>query len=604
MSLQADRAALPNLSLSFIGRLRERFGVGKIRRKILGGYVLSIAIACIGATTARIVERHANERVEEQAATLRARAALLGEMDIAILELHDGQNRLLAHINNPEKLQKRLERLAIDISVVQRDLEVLEVWLLQEKQESKSGLQNHAVRVQEERLREWLPQSRAAIRAYVRQLQVIVEPLTDTNIAPDRREEGKIALADFGSSAISREVGDRTDAITDIAAAYTRAKDEIVRKAYEDVDALANAIVTIGLSTSALLGISIAVVLSSAIARPLEITNAIAKRVMEEGNFELQVPVQTKDEAGQLAHSFNQLVFQVAKTLQEIKAAQAQLVQSEKMSGLGKLAAGLAHEINNPVSFVKGNISHVSDYTNDLLELLAMYDAACPEPPAAIRDRIDEIDLPFLKEDLPKSLNSMRLGAERIHQIVLSMRAFSRTDEAGIKEMDVHEGIDSTLAILNSQLEGRIAVEKRYGCLPQICCYPVQINQVFMNLLSNAIDAVKERPQGNDRRIEIVTEVESGKNTAFPPGDRIRAIVRDTGPGIPPEVRDRIFEPFFTTKPVGSGTGLGLSISYEIVRKHGGTIVANSEPGKGTEFVVTLPVLSAGKTNALQPARS
>ena len=605
ISFNPDRyTSLDNPLLSPIGRFQKLLGAGRIRGKILSGYVLSIAIACIGATTARIVEEYANELVEERAETLQERAALLNEMDIALLELHGSQSRLLARIDNPEKLQNHLNRLTTDASLVKLYLEELDNWLAREEAEEAEGklnLQSSAIGAQEKQLQAWLPQSQATIREYTRQLRAIAEPLTDKNIGIDRREDSKIALVRFGASPIFSEFGDRTDELTAIARAYIKAKDDVVHKAYEGVEELESIVMAIGLSIAAFLGILMAVLLSGAISRPLEVTNAIAKRVTKEGNFELQAPVVTRDEAGQLANSLNQLICQVARMLQEIKAAQAQLVQSEKMSSLGKLAAGLAHEINNPVSFIQGNVSYINEYTTDLLELLEMYRKTYPEPPRMIRDRIEEIDLSFLEKDLPESLQSIHVGAERIHQIVLSMRIFSRLDEAGVKEVDLHEGIDHTLIILNSQIEGQIEIEKNYGSLPTVFCHPVQINQVFMNLLSNAIDALKDRAEGSEKRIEIVTEMEDG--TASPQESRVRVKIRDTGPGIPPGVRDCIFDPFFTTKPVGSGTGLGLSTSYEIVRKHGGTIVANSEPGKGAEFVVTLPVRSVEETETLQRSR-
>ena len=275
---------------------------------------------------------------------------------------------------------------------------------------------------------------------------------------------------------------------------------------------------------------------------------------------------------------------------------QAQLVQSEKMSSLGQLVAGVAHEINNPVSFIFGNIIYAKDYTNDLLKILELYRAAYPTATAEIEAELQECDLDFIREDLPKLMDSMEVGADRIQEIVKSLRTFSRLDEAAFKAVNVHAGIDSTLMILAHRLKPKreytgISVIKEYGNLPQVECYSGQLNQVFMNLLSNAIDALEEKAnniQSDDARspvstIKIRTEVVEG--------DRVKIAIVDSGTGIPESVQQRLFDPFFTTKPVGKGTGLGLAISYEIVvEKHQGKLECNSELGVGTEFAIEIPI--------------
>ncbi len=288
---------------------------------------------------------------------------------------------------------------------------------------------------------------------------------------------------------------------------------------------------------------------------------------------------------------------------QAMQKTQAQLVQAEKMSSLGQLVAGVGHEINNPVNFIYGNISHVSDYVKGLLKLLNLYQQRCPNPDAEIQELVEEIDLEFLVEDLPKVLASMKMGTDRIRQIVQTLRNFSRLDEAEVKPVNIHEGIDSTLVILQHRLRAKperpaIEIIKEYGDLPEVECYAGQLNQVFMNILSNGIDALHARD--SDRSLE---EIKSNPSTItirtqtrdFPgccaSRSWVRICIQDNGPGMSAAVRERLFEPFFTTKPVGSGTGLGLSISYQIVvDKHGGTIQCFSEPGKGAEFVIDIPM--------------
>lgn len=302
---------------------------------------------------------------------------------------------------------------------------------------------------------------------------------------------------------------------------------------------------------------------------------------------------------------------ELAETLRDLQQTQTQLIQSEKMASLGQLVAGVAHEINNPVNFIHGNLSHVSDYIRDLMELVELYQQQCPPNPA-IQALQDEIDLEFLIEDLPRVLSSMKVGTERIRQLVLSLRNFSRLDEAESKLADIHDGLDSTLLILQHRLKARtdrlgIQVVKEYGQLPLVECYPAQLNQVFMNLLSNAIDALEEAngsglgengkndpsalPDAPCPTIWIRTEVIEGDSLRDKSASRAVIRIADNGPGMPPAVRDRIFDPFFTTKPIGKGTGLGLSISYQIVvEKHGGVIQCISRSGEGTEFRIEIPI--------------
>ncbi|MEM7066171.1 MAG: PAS domain S-box protein [Cyanobacteria bacterium P01_B01_bin.77] len=285
--------------------------------------------------------------------------------------------------------------------------------------------------------------------------------------------------------------------------------------------------------------------------------------------------------------------------LTQLQKTQSQLVQSEKMSSLGQMVAGVAHEINNPVSFIYGNLTHAKDYTQDLVHLVDSYQRHYPEAHPAIQTTIDNIELEFLKQDLPKLFQSMEVGTERIREIIKSLRMFSRLDEADIKQVDLHDGIDSTLTILQTRLRAQpwrpqIQVIKEYGNLPQIECYAGQLNQVFMNLLSNAVDALEERDHDRTWQqmeaipstIEIRTRL-LGQLT--PPAIAIAII--DNGPGIAQQVSDHLFNPFFTTKPVGKGTGLGLSISYQIITEtHGGTITYDSTLGQGTTFTITLPI--------------
>ncbi|MBW4563787.1 MAG: PAS domain S-box protein [Mojavia pulchra JT2-VF2] len=283
---------------------------------------------------------------------------------------------------------------------------------------------------------------------------------------------------------------------------------------------------------------------------------------------------------------------QLQQTLDQLTNTQAQLIQTEKMSSLGQLVAGVAHEINNPVNFINGNIIHAKEYIQQLLELLELYQKQYPQPTAAIEEVIESIDLEFLVEDLKKLLDSMKMGSDRIRNIVLSLRNFSRLDEAEMKAVDIHSGIDSTLMILQNRFTSKsepsqIKLSKEYGQLPLIECYVGQLNQVFMNIITNALDALEESmvngKMAENPQITIRTELLNS--------DWVAIEIADNGPGISEKVKQRLFDPFFTTKPIGKGTGLGMSISYQIIaEKHQGKLQCISSSGKGAKFIIEIPI--------------
>jgi two-component system, NtrC family, sensor kinase len=330
-------------------------------------------------------------------------------------------------------------------------------------------------------------------------------------------------------------------------------------------------------------------------------TEAVAR-----GEFDIALDRDREDEVGRLARSFTSMAEQLQAsfcqlsrnnedletqvkirtqeletTLTDLQQTQSQLIQSEKLSSLGEMVAGIAHEVNNPIGFVDGNLQHAERYLNQLLEHIQLYESE-KLTSDAITDHAEAIDLEFLQQDLPKLLNSMQIGTDRIRNIVNSLRNYARNDATQLQEADLHDGLDSTLIILHHRLKENpgnpIAIERHYGTLPLVHCYPGLLNQVFMNLISNAIDALDTTPNPT---ITIHTDVND---------DEILIQISDNGPGIPESYQSQIFESFFTTKPVGKGTGLGLSISHQIItERHQGKIICESMPTQGTTFTLRLP---------------
>ncbi len=294
---------------------------------------------------------------------------------------------------------------------------------------------------------------------------------------------------------------------------------------------------------------------------------------------------------------------QLEEALQELQKAQSQMIQTEKMSSLGQLVAGVAHEINNPVSFIHGNLMYLEQYVGDLLRMISLYQKRHPSDDPEIKALAKEIDLEFLTGDLPKMLGSMKVGTDRIRDIVLSLRNFSRMDQSEFKVVDIHEGIESTLLILQHRLYARddnpgIEIFREYGDLPLVECSAGQLNQVFMNILVNAIDAIESSyisPPNTPPEFQYLYSPDLSKKiiiqTKLINNSWIQISIADNGMGMTEETKQYIFNPFFTTKAIGKGTGMGLSISYQIItEKHNGKIECISQLYTGTKFIIEIPI--------------
>ena len=401
-------------------------------------------------------------------------------------------------------------------------------------------------------------------------------------------------------------------------------------EAFAPARQLAATLVFVGLVAAGMLSAGV-YWLSRQISRPIL---AIADAAIEvaAGNLETAAPKLTDDEVGVLAEKFNQMVVQLKssrersrrysrslevkaeeleKTLLELGRTQAQLIQREKMSSLGQLVAGIAHEINNPLNFIYGNLNHAHRYTADLLNLIQLYRHYYPQPVLEVREEVEAMDLEFAIEDLPKVIASMKVGADRITKIVKSLRNFSRLDESDRKLVDIREGIDSTLVILQNRLKGKsgspdIQLIEEYSRLPKVECYASELNQVFMHILVNAIDALRgvrgvRAASAREHRQESCVLPTITIRTQLTDWESVRIILADNGPGMSEQVRQKIFDPFFTTKPVGLGTGLGLSIAHSvIVQHHSGQLTCNSTLGRGTEFAIEIPLRLSPPTSHVQ----
>jgi signal transduction histidine kinase len=308
----------------------------------------------------------------------------------------------------------------------------------------------------------------------------------------------------------------------------------------------------------------------------------VSLRIKNDELYQQNEEIKTqKDHLSGLNHELEKQKFELNTTLKELTQAQTHLVQSEKMASLGQLTAGVAHELNNPINFISASIKPLKRNVEDLLELLEKYDSVIKEGNLAgefaeVEEAKESLDMDYLVRETQNLFKGIVEGSSRSMQIVKDLRTFSRMDENEFKPVDIHDGIDSTLLLLHHKMQNRIAVVKKYGKIPHVECLPGKLNQVFMNILTNSILAIEDKG-------EVTIKTSQA-------GEKVKISMKDNGKGMPPEVREHIFEPFFTTRTVGEGTGLGLSISYSIIEEHGGEIEVQSEPGEGTEFIITLPL--------------
>jgi signal transduction histidine kinase len=596
-----------------------------IARKIAFGYTVILGIIATGTISGLLIANHYEENAQNQLLISYQQQLLLKDLKNVVTTARMYPQKLINVIENYVLLDFEKENFSQEISQINKQLAELERFI-------KANPQSLAVNDEDfisivNKYQATTQLYTATIQGFWRYIELNSLPNQTLNAVNSSQSVLLILLNDPEYVNLNLDFDKLTKQLDQIITNADQKREE-ANSNFNQAQKLRIKIIFNSILLSSIIAVILALVTTRLIARPLQAVTNTAKKITEESNFELRANVNTNDEVGILATSLNRLVewvgdytqqlefarqtleerveertqelrqaqhyleerveertHELQQALQDLKNTQTQLIQTEKMSSLGEMVAGIAHEINNPVNFIYGNIQCAENYFQDLLDLLDLYQQEYPDQNAMIDDKIADMELEFLIKDISKLLSSMKIGSQRIREIVLSLRNFSRLDEAEMKDVDIHEGIDNTLLLLRYKLnhaDANIHIIQNYGDLPLISCYPAQLNQVFMNIITNAIDALTECENKEDKDIVITT---SKVNEEY-----LQVGIKDNGIGIAEEVRNKLFDPFFTTKPVGKGTGLGLSICYQIIQKHQGKIEVFSQVGEGTEFLITLPI--------------
>ncbi|OBQ39640.1 MAG: histidine kinase [Anabaena sp. MDT14b] len=557
--------------------LKKLFPPLRIRQKIVLGYTLSLGIAVLGTSGGLLVGNSYFQTARNKTILINKEDILLNNLQRGILGSLIHQQKIIATLDQPDKLPKEIAELNTEID----KLEIQFTKFQNFTQIQKNG-----------NLSDWSQKYQQNINSYIQLLKELVEKVSQLDAQSNKNSEIKQLILKLYQIKNVEKFSDFAYSLETLREPIEQTKEQ-ANLAYNHALKVQDVIIIVSMATSILIANILALSTSKIITQPiLEVTN-IARKVTNEENFDLQISINIQDEIGDLANSLNLLIQQV-KHLLEIQQAESQskLIQSEKMSSLGQMLAGIAHEINNPVNLITGNLIHAHKYVDDLFRLLKTYQSEIPQTLPQVQAVAEEIDLEFLAEDIPKLFQSMTIGAERTKEIVRSLKDFVRVDENKSQLLDIPFCLDSTLLILNNRLKNKISVIKNYGEIPQITGYTGLLYQVFMNLLSNAIDAIEEKSAQNSEfspAINITTERQEN--------DWVLIKIIDNGSGIPPENQQKIFENFFTTKPRGVGTGLGLAITHEIVvKKHQGKITFHSDSNQGTEFTIFLPISHSSRS--------
>lgn len=583
-----------------------------IHQRLLSGYALILGLAVAGTTAGLIIgNRYQRQALNfQQAATMER--SLLKEIKIGIL-YNRPTKQLSPYLNDPVRFDQESQQFLENVDYAQSLIKPHESI---HSQIHGHDLGRHSSHLESEinDLHPLLSQGAEKAQNFYDRTQAFIAVIDELGYASETLEQAQDEVISLAQSDEFRDFGEFANQLTPFIDQAKQRELEAIQS-LDQAEKLRFSIVMGSLFASVAIASLVGFYTSQAIAHPIKAVTTVAQQVTQNSNFDLQAPVEGQGEVSSLATSLNQLIQQVKHLLSEVhqknaelehalekvQRQQSHLVQSEKMSSLGQLVSGIAHEINNPVNFIHGNLHHLQEYTDDLLYLIGLFQDHYPEPNEDLQAAIDECELEFVQDDLPKTLSSMSVGTRRIREIVLSLRNFARLDEAELKPADLHEGLNNTLLLLQHRIKPspkhpEIKIIREYGDVPPIECYAGPLNQVFMNILANAIDALEEQTNQSEGRFSAVDCPTIRINTSLVRGEQgdglwAQIAIADNGPGMDEETQKRMFDPFFTTKPTGKGTGLGMAICYQLVTdRHDGQLDCNSTPGKGTEFVIKLPI--------------
>ncbi|MGF1497161.1 MAG: ATP-binding protein [Elainellaceae cyanobacterium] len=576
------------LAQSLLARLKPR----RIGRQIGYGYLVAIAIGWTGSMAGMIIADYFQGQGLFQLIDAQSQSRLLTKFERTASQAQIHGVHALALNDNDDKLQRELEELRgslINIGSTCREFD--------------GFLQNHP---------RWTAADPATLRALLADYSHLLNQQAEQIFAALDTEEPKAALPAILSGEVTERLAQKHSdlaVVIQIAQSQEAEASEVMEKA----QGFEKFMIVVSVTLAGCLAGLLAWRTTRAIATPLENITRVAQQVAREADYGMRVPVVHNDEIGILAASLNDLIERVAErtqsleqaaaaaaaqnqvleeTLATLRRTQLGLVQSEKMSSLGQLVAGIAHEVNNPVGFINGNLEYAEEYSTSLLAIMARLQTDLPTIPAALAQELKDADIDFIRQDFPRVLQSIKNGADRISSLVLSLKIFSRLQESHLKQTNINDGLDSALLLLGHRLKPqatrpKIQVQRYYNELPLVECYSSQINQVCMNILSNAVDAIDEQWREGQADGQPVILVRTSVV-----GDRVQIEIQNNGLAIPQDIQGKIFDPFFTTKPPGQGIGLGLSTSYEIIRQqHQGTlsVVSPAIGSCGARFTLEIP---------------
>ncbi len=566
----APTIAVPHFPTFCLGWIADQLNALSIQKKIGLGYALALGVAVGGTLTGLAIGNAYYRAIDHHRQVVQNERQLLTKLRLTLLEFNPVQEYgSFLHSQEAFKAAKlkglqRVDR-AVDLIIAARFAALTSTITslaptLEKYDRTLTEVTGH----------------------YERLLQAAVPLTAKPGTFPALQQK-------FWAAQTAEEFERLNQFIEDLETLVQEAEDQeaTAEIALQQAGRLRTQIILASMVVSVIMATGLVVYTSRAIAHPIRSVTEVAQQVTQYDNFDLKVPVISGDEVGILADAMNQLIDRVKILLEQQRLEAIRQVQSEKLSSLGQMVAGVAHEINNPVTFIQGNLSYTKTYCEDLIALLSAYEAQLPA--AQIATLATAIELDFLKEDLPKLLKSMTVGADRMQQIALSLKNFARMEATTAHPVDIHECLESTLLILNHSLKQGITVVRRYGDLPEISGYSGSLYQVFMNLLNNAVQALEEKMR-TEQEAEPIAPPQIVITTAGSESV-VTIMIADNGAGIAPEHQAKIFDAFFTTKQIGGGTGLGLSISWQIItEKHGGQLTCTSGLGEGTTFTITLPL--------------